>query len=145
MPGNGGKWDRPGSGAALAGRLRNPNHERLVEVSRALRWNHGFEFGLDLTFRFHSVNGLFDHKKAGPHPEQVAVHGQDALGEGHAQDGTASVVADAWQRSKDPAIIRNASLMFRGDNLRRLMESAGPGVIAQPLPEGERFVLGSGG
>ena len=79
--------------------------------------------------------------KAAHHPHHIAVHRRGGQAKGDGADGPGGVVADAGQRPDGVIVRREGTAIPLDQELCRLLEVAGPAVIAQPLPELEQPLL----
>ncbi len=91
------------------------------------------------------INGPIDIPQAANHAFDIAVEDSSRLTKGHAQNGPGRIGADAGQRQDLVAVAGHLSIVPFHHELGRFVQIAGPGIVAQSLPQFEHILLiGSG-
>ena len=110
-------------------------HQRLVEITRAVRRNEGCSQLFQRLCSRRDVDRSVVSGDAAEDAQYIAIYSGDAFAKCDGGDGACGVRADAREREQIAVAFWQESVVFSEQDLRRFTKMVGTGIIAEPFPE----------
>ena len=135
------------AGAALRCAVRQADgraqlHECLREIAAVPRGVNCAQFFADAPPHAHIGRRVGADRQPQDHAQNVAVHGGSGRFKADGGDGPGGIVADTGQGADGGKLPRELAAVLLHDALRRLLQVAHTGIVAEALPELQQHVLG---